>query len=87
MDHRPTQPPGVDGWPGGTQWLSGQGMVDRANTLNYLTEQAQTIQANLNIFARDLLPAVPGTSNAAVAALVERLNIQLSPAELDRPQE
>lgn len=28
---RPTQPPGVNGWPSGTGWLSSQGMVERAN--------------------------------------------------------
>jgi hypothetical protein len=82
MGQRPTQPPGVDGWPGGTQWLSGQGMVDRANTVNYLTEQAQGIQGNLNIFARDLLPGMPGTSTEAVTTLAQRLNVTLSPAEV-----
>ena len=81
MGHRPTQPPTVDGWPGGTQWLSAQGMVDRANLLNFVTEQAESLQAGLNIFALDLLPAPDADSAATVSALAERLNVTLSTEE------
>ncbi len=81
MGHRPTQPPTVDGWPGGTQWLSAQGMVDRANMLNYVTEQAEGIQATLNIFALALLPAPDADSAATVQALAERLAVTLSDPE------
>ncbi len=81
MGHRPTQPPTVDGWPGGTQWLSAQGMVDRANLLNYLTEQEQSDQQALGITALDLLPAPAATSTETVDSLAERLNVQLSAAE------
>ncbi len=33
MGNDPTMPPTVDGWPGGEQWLSAHGMVERANLL------------------------------------------------------
>jgi len=81
MGHRPTQPPTVDGWPGGTQWLSAQGMVDRANLLNYVTEQAESIQTGMGVKALDLLPTPAATSAATVDALAERLNVQLGAAE------
>lgn len=81
MGHRPTQPPTVDGWPGGTQWLSAQGMVDRANLLNYVTEQSQSIQSGLGITALDLLPTPTATSAETVDALTERLNVQVGSAE------
>jgi uncharacterized protein (DUF1800 family) len=81
MGHRPTQPPTVDGWPGGTQWLSAQGMVDRANLLNYLTEQAEPLQGELNIFALALLPAPDAAAGPTVDALAQRLDIPLTPAE------
>ena len=81
MGHRPTQPPTVDGWPGGTQWLSAQGMVDRANLLNYLTEQAEGIQSGQGITALQLLPAPDAASAATVDSLATRLNVQLSATE------
>jgi len=81
MGHRPTQPPSVDGWPGGTQWLSAQGMVDRANLLNFLTEQSQGAQAGQGVTALDLLPAPNADSTATADALIERLHVQLSAAE------
>jgi uncharacterized protein (DUF1800 family) len=81
MGHRPTQPPTVDGWPGGTQWLSAQGMVDRANLLNYLTEQAQNLQNGLGVTALDLLPTPAATSAETVDALTERLNVQVGATE------
>lgn len=84
MGHRPTQPPTVDGWPGGTQWLSAQGMVDRANILNYVTEQAEGFQSGLNIAALDLLPAPDADSAATVDALAERLHVTISEEERTR---
>lgn len=81
MGHRPTQPPTVDGWPGGTQWLSGQGMVDRANLIHYLTVSAESLQANLGIFALALLPAPGADSGATVDAIAARLHVPLTPAE------
>ena len=81
MGHRPTQPPTVDGWPGGTQWLSAQGMVDRANILNYVTEQSETLQTNLGLTALALLPAPDANGAATVDALSQRLRVTLSAAE------
>ena len=81
MGHRPTQPPTVDGWPGGTQWLSAQGMVDRANMLNYVTEQAESFQSGQGITAIMLLPAADADSAATVDSLGERLHVVLSAAE------
>jgi len=81
MGHRPTQPPTVDGWPGGTQWLSAQGMVDRANMLNYVTEQAEGLQNGLGITALALLPAPGANSGATVDSLAERLQVALSASE------
>ena len=81
MGHRPTQPPTVDGWPGGTQWLSAQGMVDRANVLHRVTERERTLQTSLNIAALDLLPTPDADAGATVDALALRLNVPLTPAE------
>ena len=81
MGHRPTQPPTVDGWPGGTQWLSAQGMIDRANMLNYVCEQAESIQQTLGYAALDLLPAPDADSAATVDALALRLNVTLDAAQ------
>jgi len=81
MGHRPTQPPTVDGWPGGTQWLSAQGMVDRANILHRVTEEERALQGSLNIAALDLLPAPNADAGAAVDAMALRLNVPLTPAE------
>ncbi|MDA1194239.1 MAG: DUF1800 family protein [Planctomycetota bacterium] len=81
MGNRLTQPPTVDGWPGGTQWLSAQGMLDRANLLNYLTEQSEGLQASLSITALQLLPAPDADSTATVDSLITRLRVTPSDAE------
>jgi hypothetical protein len=81
MGQRPTQPPTVDGWPGGLQWLSAQGMVDRANLLNYLTEQSESLQAGLGIHALSLLPAPDADAGATVDALARRLRVDLTTPE------
>ena len=81
MGHRPTQPPTVDGWPGGTQWLSAQGMIDRANLLNYITEQAEGLQGTFGITALALLPTPDADAAATVDALALRLHVTLSSDE------
>jgi uncharacterized protein (DUF1800 family) len=77
---RPTQPPTVNGWPVGTEWLSAQGMLDRANVV--LTCIAdRTRQANGGVDVSDLLPPGTPTSGEVVDALAARLRVTLSASE------
>lgn len=81
MGHRPTMPPVVDGWPEGPAWYHAQGMVDRANVLDYLTVGAKGIQDALGLSAAALLPHPTATSAEVVDALAQRLRVTLSPDE------
>jgi hypothetical protein len=83
LGQRPTQPPTVNGWPGGPLWLSAQGMIDRTNHVrNCIT--ARTLQAGLGIDAAALLPSPNATSAEVVDALADRLKVVLAPPEHDR---
>jgi hypothetical protein len=83
LGQRPTQPPTVNGWPGGPLWLSAQGMIDRTNHVrNCIT--ARTLQASLGIDVGALLPSPGATSAEVVDALADRLNVVLAPSEHDR---
>jgi hypothetical protein len=78
---RPTMPPNVNGWPGGTLWLSAQGMVERANYVrDCLTHRGTDAQPGLNLVG--LLPS--GTSTTApdaVDALSTLLRVTLAPGD------
>jgi uncharacterized protein (DUF1800 family) len=80
LGQEPTNPPTVNGWPGGPLWLSAQSMVTRANFVE-ATIADRTDQANAGIDLRDLLP--PGTPSAAevVDDLALRLGVTLDPTE------
>ena len=56
-------------------------MVDRANLLQYVTEQARSIQTDLSITALQLLPAADADSGQTVDALAQRLNVPLTASE------
>jgi uncharacterized protein (DUF1800 family) len=79
---RPTQPPTVNGWPIGTEWLSAQGMLDRANVvLTCVTDRTRQAAAGVDVAA--LLPPGTPTSGEVVDALAARLRVTLSTSERD----
>ena len=75
---RPTMPPNVNGWPGGTLWLSAQAMVERANFVRQcVTHRGTDVQTGLDL--RALLPAgAQTTAPQAVDALATLLRVTLS---------
>jgi uncharacterized protein (DUF1800 family) len=74
---RPTMPPTVNGWPVGSQWLSAQGMLDRANlVLLCITDRAA--QAAAGIDPGDLLPPGTPTSAQVVTKLAQTLDVALT---------
>ncbi len=85
MGNRPTQPPTVDGWPEGTQWLSAQGMVDRANALRFLISD-RNHQTTNNVDLTQLIapptpPATKPTAEEVLDFLANRLSVTLAPSE------
>jgi hypothetical protein len=80
LAQEPTNPPSVNGWPGGGLWLSAQGMVDRANFVRTVIVD-RTDQANAGIDLRDLLP--PGSPSAAEVLddVALHLGVTLTPTE------
>ena len=81
MDNRPTQPPVVDGWPEGTSWLSAQGMVDRANTLEFIIS-SRDFQENEGFDLGALLPSPTASAQEVVEALCLRLGITPTPEDI-----
>jgi uncharacterized protein (DUF1800 family) len=80
LGQRPTQPPSVDGWPGGERWLNAQGMIFRANVVQHAIT-ARAHQAASGIAAASLLPAPDATAPQVVDALLRRLRVTASPSE------
>ncbi len=78
----PTRPPNVNGWPGGPQWLSAQGMVDRANLLRTCIVN-RSLQQTLGIDVATLLPPGTPTSAEVVDALAQRLGVTPTPEQHD----
>jgi uncharacterized protein (DUF1800 family) len=78
---RPTMPPNVNGWPGGTLWLSAQSMIERANyTRDCLVHRGTDVQVGLDL--RSLLPAgTATTAPEAVDALAALLRVTLSESD------
>jgi hypothetical protein len=81
MGQRPTQPPTVNGWPGGEQWLSAQGMVDRANVVEACIS-ARELQEALGIDVADLMPSGTPTSAEVVDAITDLLGVEPTPGEI-----
>lgn len=81
MDNRPTQPPGVDGWPEGTGWLSAQALVDRANMLEFITA-SRDFQTSEGFNVASLMPAGTPTAQQVVESLALRLGITLTAPEV-----
>lgn len=86
MGNIPTMPPTVDGWPGGQQWLSAHGMVERANLLQRGISDRDCLaeQEAFGLDLHDLLPPGTPTSLEVVDALALRLGIDLQPEERTR---
>ena len=78
---RPTTPPNVNGWPGGTLWLSAQGMIERSNYVrDCLVHRGTDVQQGVDL--RALLPQGAATSaSEAVEALARLLRVPLSDAD------
>jgi uncharacterized protein (DUF1800 family) len=78
---RPTQPPSVNGWPIGSEWLSAQNMLDRANGV-LLCIADRTDQATAGIDLTAILPPVAERTSAAVTdTLAALLNVHMTAAE------
>lgn len=82
LKQRPTQPPGVNGWPQGILWLSSQGMVDHANFFNTcITKRSFQQSLGVNLGANILPPSGPQLSGDVVDHLAHLLGVELSDAE------
>ena len=76
-----TQPPTVEGWPGGSFWLGAQDIVERANFIN-VAISARTYQASNGFDWATILPPVgQRTASRVVDDLVDLLHIQPSREE------
>ena len=86
MGNVPTMPPTVDGWPGGEQWLSAHGMVERANLLRDAIGDSDSIEEQelFGLDLRALLPPGTPTSLEVVDALALHLGVKLTPDERTR---
>lgn len=80
MGQLPTQPPDVNGWPGGERWLSAQAMVEHANLLRFsITERSH--QQNLGIDIAKLLPKPTASAEEVTEHLLTLLRIDASDEE------
>lgn len=80
MGNRATQPPVVAGWPEGNEWLHAQGMIDRANAINFVID-SRVVQEALGVDVADLLPTPNATAQEVVDALALRMQVSLTPNE------
>jgi uncharacterized protein (DUF1800 family) len=77
----PTQPPSVNGWPIGEQWLSAQNVLDRVNGIRSCIND-RTDQTNAGIDVTAILPPVAQrTSTNVVDTLCDLLHVTATPAE------
>lgn len=80
MGQLPTQPPDVNGWPGGKRWLSAQAMVEHANLLRFsITERSH--QQNSGFLSTSLVPSADASADQVVAHWVGRLRLDVSEEE------
>lgn len=86
MGNVPTMPPTVDGWPGGEQWLSAHGMVERANLLQDAISDSDSVaeQEAHGLDLRAQLPPGAPTSLEVVDAAALHLGVTLQPDERTR---
>lgn len=75
----PTQPSNIGGWPQDTAWLSGEAMLERGNAIT-LAIAAREHQHRIGYDVADLLPP-DADADTTVAALADRLGVELSDAE------
>jgi hypothetical protein len=82
LTQRPTQPPSVNGWPIGSDWLSAQNMLDRANGILECIRD-RTDQTAAGVSVANLLPPVvtPGDDANVVDGLATLLHVTLTPTE------
>jgi len=62
----PLEPPDVNGWPGGTAWLSSQGMLERTNFVTYAV-------SFLDSFDEQIVPLLPPQGQRSPVELVDHL--------------
>jgi uncharacterized protein (DUF1800 family) len=77
---RPSQPPTVNGWPIGEQWLASQNMLDRGNAILECIRD-RTDQTNAGINVATLLPSPTATAAETVDALTALLHVTPTAAE------
>jgi uncharacterized protein (DUF1800 family) len=80
LGHVPTQPPTVNGWPVGEEWLGAQGMVDRANLGNSILTD-RTTQTGNGFSMSSLLPPLPTATAQIVDHVALMLNVTISASE------
>ncbi len=77
---RPSQPPTVNGWPIGDQWLSSQNMLDRGNAiLDCIRDRTDQTAAGISVAA--LLPTPTATADQVVDAFIDLLHVAPTAAE------
>ena len=77
----PTQPPSVNGWPLGDQWLSAQNVLDRTNGIrSCITDRTDQTNAGIDVTAI-LPPVAQRTSTNVVDVLCDLLHVTATPAE------
>lgn len=78
---RPTQPPSVNGWPVGEQWLSAQNMLDRGNVvLSCIGDRNDQTAAGVDV-TTILPPVAQRTAPNVVDTLAALLNVKITPSE------
>jgi len=81
MGQVPTQPPTVEGWPGGTFWLASQDIVERANFVAHAIS-ARSYQAQNGFSWSDVLPpSGQRSAEQVVDAMADLLFVQLNSQE------
>lgn len=84
MGQRQTEPPTVDGWPGGSLWLSAQALLQRTNLAHVATIGYASLQAGVGIELTSLVPDPAdgqSLSEVAVDTFVERLSVDVTPQD------
>jgi len=81
MGQVPTRPPTVEGWLGGSYWLSAQDIVERANVVS-LAISSRAYQTSIGFQWSEILPPKSQSSAPKVVdALVQLLRVQLTDRE------
>jgi len=81
MGQRPSQPPTVNGWPGGDAWLSSQGLLERVNFLRDVIVYRRATGPQIDMAT--LIDPLQTTDTEVVDQLAWRLQVKLTTAQRD----